>query len=39
MARPSSHGMLHEIVEENIEREAGRLRDALDRGHILPEDF
>ena len=30
---------LHEIVEENIEREAGRLRAALDGGHLLPEDF
>jgi hypothetical protein len=31
--------MLHEIVEENIEREAERLREALDGGHLLPEDF
>jgi hypothetical protein len=30
---------LHEIVEENIEREAERLREALDGGHLLPEDF
>src|SRR4051812_48968977 len=27
---------LHEIVEENIEREAARLREALDGGHLLP---
>jgi hypothetical protein len=31
--------VLHEIVEENIEREAERLREALDGGHLLPEDF
>ena len=30
---------LHDIVEENIEREAARLREALDGGHLLPEDF
>lgn len=30
---------LHTVVEANIEREALRLRDALDRGHLLPEDF
>ena len=30
---------LHAIVEENIESEAIRLREALDGGHLLPEDF
>ena len=30
---------LHELVEANIEEEAARLRDALDGGHLLPEDF
>lgn len=30
---------LHELVEQNIEVEARRLRHALDGGHLLPEDF
>lgn len=30
---------LHSLVEENIEDEVGRFAEALEAGHILPEDF
>lgn len=30
---------LHELVEAGIDAEVCRLRDALDGGHLLPEDF
>ncbi len=30
---------LHELVESSIDEQVARLRDALDGGHLLPEDF
>ncbi len=30
---------LHELVESSIDEQVARLRQALDGGHLLPEDF